>query len=69
MLTDVLCPHFEDHTQSPEGYIQWHAWAETMSKTHEQIKCACCGFYAIWVPKPTPDRSEVLSVKENEGES
>lgn len=46
-----LCPHFEDHAWQPEGYIQWHAWAEKMAKTHRQSKCAGCGLYVIWTPK------------------
>lgn len=45
------CPHAEDHTACPEGYIQWHAWAEEMAKTHKQIKCGECGRYSIWIPK------------------
>lgn len=48
---EVFCPHFEDHTLSPEGYIQWHAWAEKMSETHRQEKCGGCGLYTIWTPK------------------
>ena len=48
---DRPCPNFEDHTQQPEGYIQWHAWAEKMAKTHKQRKCPGCGKYAIWEPK------------------
>ena len=45
------CPHFEDHTVQPEGYLQWEAWAESMGKTHRQIKCSGCGRYTIWIPK------------------
>lgn len=51
-LTEALCPNFEDHAISPEGYIQWHHWAEQMSTTHRQEKCHGCGRYVIWVPKP-----------------
>lgn len=47
----VLCPHLEDHTPSPEGYIAWHSWAATMASTHRQRKCPDCGLYAIWEPK------------------
>jgi len=56
MRRDWSCPHFEDHTASPEGYIEWHAWAERISKTHKQEKCTGCGRYVIWTPKkePTP---------------
>lgn len=42
------CPHFEGHTPAPEGYLQWHAWAAKMAKTHKQRKCAGCGRYEIW---------------------
>lgn len=45
------CEHVEDHTACPDGYIQWHAWAAEMSKTHRQRKCPSCGLYAIWEPK------------------
>jgi hypothetical protein len=40
-----------DHTLSPEGYMQWHFWAEEMSKTHQQIQCPSCGLWAIWIKK------------------
>ena len=46
-----LCPNIEDHTPQPEGYIQWHSWAEEMAKTHKQRKCSGCGKYSIWEPK------------------
>jgi len=48
---DIICCNFEDHTPCPEGYIQWHAWAEEMGKTHKQRKCSGCGKYSIWEPK------------------
>lgn len=47
----TLCPYFEDHTPCPEGYLEWHSWAESMSKTHRQVRCGGCGLYAIWEPK------------------
>lgn len=50
---EILCPYIEDHAICPEGYIQWHAWAEQMSKTHQQSKCGGCGRYVIWIPKST----------------
>jgi hypothetical protein len=37
------------HTPCPEGYVNWHEWAEAMSKTHRQIPCPGCGLYYIWV--------------------
>lgn len=39
------------HTPAPSGYIQWHAWAHGMGKTHRQVKCPNCGKWAIWLPK------------------
>jgi hypothetical protein len=41
----------ETHTPCPTGYLQWHAWAERMSRTHKQKRCSHCGLFAIWVPK------------------
>ena len=49
---DITCPNFEDHTSQPEGYIQWHHWAEEMSKTHRQRQCPGCKKFEIWEPKP-----------------
>lgn len=40
-----------DFAERVKGYLQWHEWAKTMSKTHKQIKCPTCGLWAIWVPK------------------
>lgn len=51
----AACPNFHDHTPAPTGYIQWHAWAAKMSKTHKQERCKGCGLLAIWVPKKTRD--------------
>jgi hypothetical protein len=51
MVSEAHCPNAEDHTQSPEGYIQWHAWAKDMAKTHRQRRCSGCGLYVIWEPK------------------
>jgi hypothetical protein len=54
LVREALCPRGDDHTPAPEGYIQWHHWAEAMSKTHRQRKCPGCGLYAIWTPKRKP---------------
>lgn len=43
------CPDLAAHTKTPEGYIEWHEWAEEKAKTHTQIACRSCGFYSIWV--------------------
>jgi hypothetical protein len=40
------------HTPCPEGYSQWHAWAEQKSKTHVQHRCPNCGLWSIWKRKP-----------------
>lgn len=45
----AACPEVHKHTDEPDGYLQWHAWAEKKSKTHHQIKCPGCGYYVIWV--------------------
>lgn len=62
-VREVLCPHSEDHMPQPQGYIEWHAWAETMTKTHRQRQCPGCGLYAIWEPKGT---QATLKTKETE---
>jgi hypothetical protein len=51
MILRDECPAHAKHTECPEGYLQWHAWAKRMSRTHRQIKCERCGLYAIWIPK------------------
>jgi hypothetical protein len=45
------CPRADLHTDCPEGYREWHAWAEEMSKTHEQERCPGCERWNIWAPK------------------
>lgn len=59
-MSDLLCPHFEDHTPCPEGYLAWHAWADRMAKTHRPEKCPGCGLYEIWTPKK-PTRRALIS--------
>ncbi len=54
----------EDHTPRPEGYIQWHDWAESMAKTHKQRRCEGCGRYAIWEPKDV-DLAELMKEQDN----
>lgn len=51
------CPNAAKHTKDPEGYLQWHEWAEKKSKTHRQIRCEGCGLYAIWVPLSKAERA------------
>lgn len=42
------------HTPCPKSYLGWHDWAAHKAKTHRQIKCPTCGFYAVWVPRQKP---------------
>ena len=46
-----VCPDIMHHDAGPSGYLQWHAWARRMARTHRQIKCTGCGLYVIWLPK------------------
>lgn len=44
------CPSAEVHTPCPDGYIQWHRWADEMeAKGWHSTQCAGCGRYAVWV--------------------
>ena len=45
------CENRSRHTPAPRGYIEWHIWAEEMSKTHDQKVCDGCGLLVIWVQK------------------
>jgi hypothetical protein len=58
------CPLKEKHTPCPEGYLQWHDWARTMSYTNKQKKCEGCGLFQIWLPKVKtgPRKKKKLSV-------
>lgn len=47
----MACDNAKRHTKCPEGYVQWHLWAEKKSKTHRTEQCPGCGLYTIWVPK------------------
>jgi hypothetical protein len=47
------CPSKADHADEPDGYLEWHAWAEKMGKTHDQAQCPGCGLWVIWMPKAT----------------
>lgn len=49
--TTQECPKGEPHTVMPDGYLQWHTYAEELSLTHKQRRCPGCGLYALWVPK------------------
>ena len=45
------CPAVATHTPCPDGYLAWHAWAETMAATHSQHRCPTCGLWTLWAPK------------------
>ncbi len=47
----MRCPKQHLHTKDPEGYVQWHEWAEKKSARHYQVQCPGCGRYAIWKRK------------------
>lgn len=42
------CAEVDQHTPAPEGYIEWHAWARRMSRTHKQVRCPGCKLFTIW---------------------
>lgn len=48
------CPDRHKHTKHPEGYLQFHAWAEKKMRTHEQVQCPTCGWWAIWKRRDKP---------------
>lgn len=52
------CPNVAEHVYGPDGYIQWHAWAQKMSKTHRQTRCPGCGFWLIRYPWAEDDTRE-----------
>ena len=45
------CPKKNLHTESPEGYLAWQAWAEKKHKRYYQVICDGCGLYEIWKQK------------------
>lgn len=51
-----ICPNQMEHTEQPEGYLDWMSWADRHHKDGwRQKKCPGCGFYAIWIlPQAAP---------------
>lgn len=50
MTSVASCPQRHLHTKAPDGYLEWHAFAERMAATHVQEPCTgLCG-KLIWVP-------------------
>lgn len=62
----MSCPRADQHTPSPQGYMQWHEWARQMSYGHRQTRCPACRLFVVWktkgVAKPvlTPAREDRL---------
>ncbi len=54
-------PCSEQHTPCPTLYLQWHAWAARMSKTHRQQRCTFCGLWAVWVERTKRAQVFVMS--------
>lgn len=50
------CPDVDTHTRERLGYLDWHAWAAKMAKTHTQHRCPTCGFWVIWKRNPEHSR-------------
>ncbi len=42
------CPNAKKHTRQPEGYANWHLWAERKGETHRQVRCDGCGDFEVW---------------------
>lgn len=45
------CPNQAEHT-TPDPSLGLMEWASKMARTHDQVKCAGCGLYRIWVRRP-----------------
>lgn len=54
------CSNTANHTPHPVGYLAHGEWAERMMRTHEQVRCAVCGLWEIWVPKVADNASPGL---------
>lgn len=50
-MTRNDCPRKDKHTPCPTGYLEWHIWAEKMSRNHTPVRCDVCGLLSIWVDK------------------
>jgi hypothetical protein len=48
-LQPAECSQSELHyPDEPSGYLERHAWAEEMTKTHVQRRCPGCGMWRVW---------------------
>ena len=48
-MAEEECPNIANHTKCPDGYNDWHDWADQKARRHRQIKCPVCKRWAIWV--------------------
>lgn len=42
-MSALSCQHALRQAGEPDGYLAWHAWAESMADTHERVRCRTCG--------------------------
>jgi hypothetical protein len=48
----MTCAELHTPGQPAQGdYMGWCAWADSMSKTHRQVRCPMCGLFFVWVLK------------------
>jgi hypothetical protein len=59
VMSKKHCPY--TRSGEPEGYVQWHHWAERMSKRYVQEKCQKCGLYHLWKRKPLTSPPKTLA--------
>ncbi len=45
------CANNKEHTEMPNGYVNWHTWMGEMRKTHNQTRCPDCKLWVIWKMK------------------
>jgi len=48
---ELPCPNGAEHT-IPDTSLGLMEWASKMARTHDQVKCAGCGLYQVWVRRP-----------------
>jgi len=50
-------------SQAPDGYLQWHRWADDMYRRHGLRQSQCCMCSKWWFPQELSDYIEVKSVR------
>ena len=51
-MSSTCADHSDTDPEMPAGYTARHEWAMKKLKTHNQFRCAECGLFRIWTPKP-----------------